>query len=213
MFVLLYVSLNLIESLDDLLFSHSTHFKVFNTIQFMDHIRLPFDLHDHPEKTQIRYVLGQSGKSEIAILALNPSSANSLQLDHTLRRISSITNRASYEGFTLFNLYPQRTTQPSQLHHHRDSELHKTNLNWITSQFTKSNFKSIWAAWGNEIESRSWLMDSLSQITREMQSLNPHWLRYGSFTNLGHPRHPSRASDKLSFEPFDIRAYLNCHTR
>ena len=178
----------------------------------MVRLQLPLDLHDDPEQLDTRFVLGQSGKRSLAILALNPSSATSLHPDQTLRRIHSITHHQNYEGFALFNLYPQRSTKPSDLHHHRDCELHKANLTSIIYQFKKFNFTSIWAAWGNEIKSRAWLMDSLSQIAREFQFLNLHWLRYGPFTNSGHPRHPSRASDKLCFESLDIRAYLNRHT-
>lgn len=62
-------------------------------------------------------------------------------------------------------------------------------------------------AWGNNIFSRAYLLDSIKTIYKKLENCNPNWLQVGTLTKRGQPRHPLYVSYQ-AFTPIDMDDYL-----
>ena len=62
-------------------------------------------------------------------------------------------------------------------------------------------------AWGNNIFSRAYLLDSIKMIYKKLESCNPNWFQVGTLTKRGQPRHPLYVSYQ-AFTPIDMDDYL-----
>jgi hypothetical protein len=92
----------------------------------------------------------------------------------------------------MFNIYPLRATNPSDLPKTADWEEHHRNVKIILNLL--KNGATVWAAWGDPILQKPWLLGCLMDIQREIQNCKNgiNWVKMGNLTALGNPRHPSR---------------------
>jgi hypothetical protein len=165
-----------------------------------------------------RYVLGEIEENlftmaglpgnVFACFGINPSTAAPYALDPTLRQVKKRAEMYGYDGWLMFNIYPQRSTDPNGLHKEADRLLHKANMKAIRKYF-KENTCDIWAAWGTTIEKRRYLKGCLSDIVGCIQK-NPgnRWLKIGELSAQGHPHHPLYLPHEYGLEPFDIESYI-----
>lgn len=172
-----------------------------------------YDLYECNEKDTARFILGRSGTNKIFIVGLNPSTADKENSDTTVAKVYKVSQNKNFNGFVMTNLYPLRSTDPKSLPKEVDIDLIKLNIENII-QFAKSEKNPIfWAAWGEEIMSRNYLMESLKQLSNELEKINVKWVNYGDLTKYKHPRHPSRLSYSWEFSEFDISEYFNRYTQ
>ena len=71
----------------------------------------PFQIGD---KTN-RFALVQEGQRTLFVIGLNPSTADSLTPDPTMKAVLRIAEYNHFDGFIMINLYPLRATEPSDL--------------------------------------------------------------------------------------------------
>ena len=161
------------------------------------------------EDNKARYVLGKFGTQTLLVMGVNPSTATDIVYDQTIRRVIGYTSRRGFDGWVMLNLYPQRTTNPQGLHVESEfnENYHRVNLASIVEALDKSKAKNIWAAWGNLIGSRRYLIGCLRDIYFEVQSRRLKWFSAG-LTKEGHPKHPSRIGYRNEFSEFRIGAYI-----
>jgi hypothetical protein len=157
-----------------------------------------------------RFVLGELSSRPLFCLGINPSTATPIKLDPT---VASVKNRAmllGYDSYIMLNVYPQRATNPNDLHKNLNRKLHIENLSTI-EKLLKSSHPSphIWLAFGNLIEKRAYLKPCLLDIIHAVKQLNPHWLKCGDITKAGHPHHPLYLNKLALLELFDIENYLH----
>lgn len=62
-----------------------------------------------------RYILGESGKNIVACIGINPSTAEPNSLDQTLKKVKTVSEFNGFDGWIMYNVYPQRATNPSEL--------------------------------------------------------------------------------------------------
>jgi hypothetical protein len=167
-----------------------------------------FDIHDSKENDQTRFKLGVSGSPKLFVLGVNPSTANKEKSDTTITKVETFSRGAGFSGFVMLNIYPQRTTNPDELHSKVESKLVELNRKAICSLINGQNQPQIWAAWGNLILSRDYLWNCLEMFANEIEEFHPIWKHCGEPTEKGHPRHPSRLSYKKEFFKFNISEYL-----
>lgn len=67
----------------------------------------------------------------------------------------------------------------------------------------------IWAAWGNIIKKRDYLMDCMRDFAADGQAAGARWFTAGPLLKSGHPHHPLYLKAATPLQPFDIDAYLN----
>lgn len=79
----------------------------------------------------VRFALGQifnpSGKT-LLCFGINPSTACPESIDNTIRKIINISRYNGYENWIMLNVYPQRATNPNDLHIECDEDLVQSNL-------------------------------------------------------------------------------------
>ena len=63
-----------------------------------------------------RFMLGEVGENPIICLGINPSTANDEKDDPTISKIRKIASENNCDGWIMLNLYPQRATNPNDMH-------------------------------------------------------------------------------------------------
>ena len=80
--------------------------------------REPYDterwLYVPPFYDEYRYILGTRGSNPLICIGINPSTARPGALDPTLKSVERIAANNGYDSFIMFNVYPQRATDPNE---------------------------------------------------------------------------------------------------
>lgn len=154
-----------------------------------------------------RYVLGVAGNNTILCMGVNPSTAEPLKLDPTMRKVKSIAECNGYDGWMMINLYPRRSTDFDGLAESIEVEENEENLRQISDILCDKDELVVWLAFGNHIYDREYLIGCLRDIYKLLSSKRVTWLAAG-VNKSGAPKHPLylRKDTPLSF--FDIEEYL-----
>lgn len=155
-----------------------------------------------------RYALGKSGVRKIMVIGLNPSTATKDKSDPTVTRVEEVAKRKGFDGFVMLNLYPIRSTDYGALPLYANSEAFHENLNRIDAIISSEDKPFIWAAWGEAIHARNYFATAAFELAARLEKYSPSWQHFGSLTNTGHPRHPSRLQYAWSFSSFDAKHYV-----
>lgn len=134
-----------------------------------------------------RFLLGVRGSNMLLIVGLNPSYADETKPDRTMQCIQAIVRENGFDGFLMVNLYPQRTPNPSELDKEKDEMKFEKNINIIRKGIDDFNIKNILFAYGNLIEKRKYLSQTLIELREKFLSMNA-WVI--DFNKSGHPKHP-----------------------
>ncbi|MEE2726878.1 MAG: DUF1643 domain-containing protein [Candidatus Latescibacterota bacterium] len=170
--------------------------------------KLLYNLYLTDPKDHLRYALGNHCLHPLLIIGLNPSTANQYVRDQTLTRVEGFARRRAL-GIIMCNLYPLRCTDPDRLPKRADPALVKDNTRCIVSLCQQYAVREIWAAWGDPIEKRPYLSTCLHRLYEALSPLSIDWLKCGSTTRRGHPRHPSRLAYRHRFSPLNMPHYLS----
>ena len=154
-----------------------------------------------------RFVLGTQGLNPLICIGVNPSTAAPDSLDNTLKSVERQATAKGFDSWIMLNLYPQRATNPKNIHSIPDVNLHKANLKNIKAILKSCETATIWAAWGNLIDSRSFLSFCLFDIIELSKAHDTSWINIGKVSKVGHPHHPLYLSGTAEIEPFDIENY------
>ena len=171
-----------------------------------------YDLYLTDPDDLLRYALGNRCQNSLLIIGLNPSTANQYIRDQTLTRVQAFARRRS-RGLIMCNLYPLRCTDPDRLPKQADRKVIEKNTRYIVSLCQRYAVNETWAAWGAPIEKRPYLSTCLNRLYEALDPLSMNWLKCGTTTQGGHPRHPSRLPYKSRFSLFDINCYVDWLSR
>ena len=80
-----------------------------------------------------RYVLGRVGRHPLVCIGINPSTAQPGALDPTLKSVERLANANGFDSWIMFNVYPQRATDPNDMDRVPDRALCDENLRWLPS--------------------------------------------------------------------------------
>jgi len=155
-----------------------------------------------------RFALGTEGINPLIVIGINPSTADDKVPDQTIKKVMGFAEGNGFDCFIMLNLYPQRATDTNLLHASVNVEIHKQNLQTISSLLQRQNNPTILAAWSENIVDRNYLKECLKEIFEIAKEYKVKWIKLGDFTKSGHPRHPSRASYFLALTSIDIESYL-----
>ena len=154
-------------------------------------------LYENNEDNSARFVLGQifnpTGKT-LLCFGINPSTACPESLDNTIRKIISIGNYNGYENWIMLNIYPQRATNPNDMHLERDEDLSKTNLLHIRNVAEKYPDCDVLLAYGNLISKRKYLKVCLDEILALLSKEQGKKIKVIKLTNPVHPLYQSNNS-------------------
>jgi serine/threonine protein phosphatase 1 len=139
------------------------------------------------DDNNVRFMLGEAGDNPIICFGINPSRANDIEADPTILRIKKIAEENNSDGWVMLNLYPQRATNPDDIHTKADEALILKNTEIIRSVFKAYPDALILASWGDAIEKRNYLKDCLEAIISI--DYDRRWVCRGELTSKGNPRH------------------------
>ena len=135
-----------------------------------------------------RYALGTTGDKTLYCFGINPSTATNIRDDPTIKKVKSAAKKSGFNNVVMLNIYPQRATDPDNLDNKINTKEHKKNLQIIMSVI--KNGSTVWAAWGNLIDKRAYLIDCLNEIQCKLKAKNICWVKMDKLTKKGNPRHP-----------------------
>lgn len=159
--------------------------------------------HDNSART----LLGTEGERPLVCIGINPSTATPSALDRTVATVERVAMRGGFDSFMMLNVYPQRATDPNDLHANPDRDLHAWNLQSI-ADFVDGRSLSVWAAWGTLIRKRKFLPELLTEVATLQELANVRWLSRGRCSKAGDPHHPLYVKADAPLDEFDVRTHL-----
>jgi hypothetical protein len=165
-------------------------------------------IYDREEDNSARYTLSPEGQSRLFCFGINPSTASPEKLDNTVKSVERIAQRHGYDTFMMLNIYPQRATDPNDMHIEADQRLHSLNLFHIENYLKQDTKRSILAAWGTLINKRPYLKPFLRDIAQMTKKYKCTWYTIGKRSKEGHPHHPLYLSNSEMMQEFDIDEYI-----
>ncbi len=154
-----------------------------------------------------RYLLGQPGRINILIFGVNPSTAcpGEGNLDPTIKKVRKMIMDDGYDGWIMANLYPLRATDPKDLPKEADKKLLEKNLKVLAALEKNYYIDRVWAAWGDTIDKRFYLGDTLYDIAELISNVS--WYYRGTLTKSHNPRHPLYMKCDEPYEWFPVSDY------
>jgi hypothetical protein len=165
-----------------------------------------YDIYTNAKGDAWRFTLGKMGRKPLLIIGLNPSTATRHKSDSTVAKVEQVVATKKYNGFVMLNLYPVRATDFRKLPSTVNRTAFDANLDQIGEVVASTKSPTIWAAWGNNVTHHYYFADARDELVRRLAVFNVRWMRFGSLTKDGHPRHPSRLNYAWELEPFDPAA-------
>jgi hypothetical protein len=166
-------------------------------------------VYDRNENNTARYTLSPRSDNYLFCFGINPSTASPERLDNTVKSVERIAKRHDFDTFMMLNVYPQRATDPNDLHDELDNELHQQNLFYIEKYFRENKKRQILAAWGTLITKRTYLKKCLTDIYTISKKYKCTWYHIGKPSKDNHPHHPLYLSNEERLHPFDMDNYIS----
>ena len=136
-----------------------------------------------------RYVLGRVGRRPLVCIGINPSTAQPGALDPTLKSVERLAAANGFDSWIMFNVYPQRATDPNDMDKTLDRALCDENLRWLRAVLAQTE-PTMWAAWGTLIEKRAYLPGLMREMVALTRERDIPWVTFGPRSKKGHPHHP-----------------------
>ncbi len=164
--------------------------------------------------SEYRYILGTRGKNPLICIGINPSTAEPDNLDNTLKSVERIALHNGYDSFIMFNVYPQRATNPDDMDPDFNAPMHEQNMQafeYILASYGDGHKPAVWAAWGTIIEKRPYLKECVKDMITRGERFGAKWYTAGARSKAkGHPHHPLYLKKDSPTELFDdILNYLD----
>ena len=164
-------------------------------------------IYERSSDNAARFALGVKGDDPLVCFGINPSTAEPGKPDQTIRCVQNLSAAHGFDGFLMLNIYPQRATNPNDLHEAFSMALKIENEHHIAKLIDGKSL-TVWAAWGSLIQKRSYLLTLAKSIILMPELLNVNWVARGALTQNGHPHHPLYVKSNVPFTPFDPSHYL-----
>jgi hypothetical protein len=154
-----------------------------------------------------RYDLTRRWSPGPAVLwvGLNPSRADAVADDHTLRRIMTFSRQGGFGAVVLINLYALRATNPAELARHSDP-VGPDNDCYLAAHAARHDVVVV--AWGTTrvFPGREGQRRHQTRIEAVLAILEGKELCCVGRTRHGHPRHPSRVGAVAALEAWTSSA-------
>lgn len=163
----------------------------------------------HHDEPLTRYSLGQEGQNPLICFGINPSTAVPNNLDPTVASVARFALEKGYDGWLMFNLYPQRATNPDRMHKSFQKKIHDKNVEAIEKLLHElPNGLDVWCAWGTLIEKRTYLSRCLKDINEVLEANDCQYYTRGNISKAGHPHHPLYLRKESTMDAFNLSRYI-----
>jgi hypothetical protein len=167
-------------------------------------------IYNPPEDERIRYMLKKPGNNPLFVICLHSPAFDDDKPDRTFNRAKKIAENKfeKFDELVMFNLYPLRVRNTSELPDTDEQKLLGKNIAAIEEELSKVTKPTIWAAWGEDIEEKVYFGECLQKIVRLPAVHGATWQHFDDLTKDGHPRQPLFANDNANVSKFDIEEYV-----
>lgn len=154
-----------------------------------------------------RYVLGRSwseGEHRLLWVMLNPSTADALVDDPTIRRCIGFAQREGYDELEVVNLYAYRATKPAELlaAHHRGVHIEGSdNATTIADAIAAAD--AVVVGWGAWLDTIVRVGPSRLHVERQAHMRSRPVFCLGT-TATGQPRHPLYVKGDQPLVPWSL---------
>ena len=131
-----------------------------------------------------RYVLGRPGARPLVCIGINPSTAQPGALDPTVKSVERLAAANGFDSWIMFNVYPQRATDPNDMDRTPDRALCDENLRWLAAVLAQTD-PTMWAAWGTLIEKRPYLPALMREMVALTREKGAPWVTFGRRSKAG----------------------------
>lgn len=166
------------------------------------------DIYEKDKDNLFRFALGSLSERTLFVFGANPSTANDQTPDMTIRKVMGFAERNRYKSFMMFNLYPQRATNPDNLSNEMDRVMMDKNIEIIHRILSSQKEADILLAYGELIYSRPYLPLCLKKIYQSIRGISLKFYRIGDCLKCGQPRHPLYAKYGFELQAVDMDKYL-----
>ena len=167
------------------------------------------NIYETDSENTARFILGNKLEKPLFVVGLNPSTANEKVPDPTIRKVMGFAERKGFDSFVMINLYPQRATNPNDLHQDIDNNLLSENLKYISNLLENEQEFVMLASWSEKVKLRKYFGECIKSIHSITKKPNVSWVKLGELTKRGHPRHPLYSRYDLEFTDFDFDNYIS----
>jgi hypothetical protein len=134
-----------------------------------------------------RYGIGRDGAKPLVVVCMNPSAARDNTSDRTVNRVISASEKLGYDGWAVFNTYPERGTDAATMADYQP-ELVKENVAVLRDYLVTNGVKEVWCAWGNlKYEA---LQEGRNAILDLFDELGIRGFQFKAANKSGNPQHP-----------------------
>ena len=164
-------------------------------------------IYERNEDNSARFVLGQifnpNGKT-LLCFGINPSTACPECIDNTIKKVINISRYNGYENWIMLNVYPQRATNPDDMHIECNEMLIQTNLFHIGQVSKRYPNCDVLLAYGNLITKRKYLQPCLNEILSLLNDKHGRSIKVIKLTKDGNPVHPLYQSKTAALIDYEI---------
>ena len=139
------------------------------------------------DSKEYRYLLGKKGKNPLVAICMNPSAANLDYSDKTVNRIIKASEVLNYDGWIVFNVYPERATKASDLGE-INKKLLDENIKCIIDYIEKNKTTEVCGAWGQL--KRKPLLEGKKELLKKLKEKKIKIFTFTKLTKSGDPVHP-----------------------
>lgn len=148
-----------------------------------------------PEKyCEYRFSLGRKGTNPLVAICMNPSAARETSSDMTINRIIGVSRKLEMDGWMVFNIYPERATDASDMNSF-DEKLSEKNIRIIREFLILNNIKEVWGAWGND-QGLIALKNGKKKLLEMLDEIGVKIFYFGTLSKENNPKHPLQRQEK-----------------
>lgn len=141
-----------------------------------------------------RYAIGKKGTNPFVAICMNPSAARESSSDNTINRIIGYGKKLGYDGWTVFNTYPERATVAANMDEFNE-ELSEENICIIKEYLLSNHVTEVFGAWGNDQNLKA-LRQGREALLKMLKEINVKVFYFGTLTKDNNPRHPLQRNEK-----------------
>ena len=201
-----YPKIKIIRGVNDRTASHAN----LNSVSLNRGIHMEYNIniYETDDLNKYRFALGSLSVKTLFCFGINPSTADDKEPDQTIKKVMGFAEKKGYASFVMFNLYPQRATNPDDLPREANQQVIQRNIEIISEIVSQQEAGDILLAWGGLLYSRGYFVDCLKQIYESLKPYSLNWLRIGDLLKSGQPRHPLYAPYNSEFQKMNMLEFL-----
>lgn len=128
------------------------------------------------DNENMRYQLSKEGSNPLIVIGINPSTANESKPDPTMRKVMGLAEFNGFDSFCMFNVYPQRATNPDNLDVEMNREIHEKNLEIIEDYLKTHAGPTVLLAYGNNLLRRGYLKQCERGLIKLFQKYHANFM-------------------------------------